>query len=491
MNPLKYKRIIYFIGLVILVTLCIQVYWNYKNYQSGKAQLIRDVQTSLDLAVDQYYIDLAKGSPLALFADSVQFTANTRAVKRIASSDSMHRINPHEFIKDSLPNGLTILRSEMGDSSEISFSFYDESSNLSIEQDFVSLLDSIENPVKELSSRIIVSITEDTLSLETIDSLFADQLRRKNIDVNYGLVEKGMHGEQHTIRPENTEKAQLEVATKSPYFFFDKSLTAYFSNVTLAVLKQNLGGILLSFILVIGVILCLLYLLRIINEQKQLAAVKNDLISNITHEFKTPIATIGIALEAMQNYTQEGDTEKYKRYAQISSQQVNKLNLMVEKLLETATLDSNQLELNKEQHDLVELLQKITLKELFATSEKQIHFEPMQDEIFYTIDLFHFENAVNNIVDNAIKYGGDHIDVGIKQQSNKIRIEISDSGHGLEETHKKQLFEKFYRVPKGNTHDVKGFGIGLYYTQIIVEKHGGDIQLEVKPNTKFIIDLPL
>lgn len=491
MNPLQYKRIIYFIGLVILITLCIQVYWNYKNYQTGKAQLIRDVQTALDLAVEEYYVDLAKGNPLTLFADSLEFTPHTKSYKRMIQGDSLHIIDPHKLMPDSAKSNVTVFRSDLGDSSEISFSFIDKSRHLSVEQDFVSLIDSIKNPVKELSSRIIVSISEDTLSLETIDSLFAQQLERKNIAIDYGLEHKGLNAEENSIRPQMAENAQLKVTTKSPYFFFEKSLTAYFSNVTMAVLKQNLGGIILSFVLVLGVILCLLYLLRIINEQKQLAAVKNDLISNITHEFKTPIATIGIALEAMQNYTEEGDTDKYKRYAQISSQQVNKLNLMVEKLLETATLDSNQLELNKEQHDLVELLQKITLKELFATSQKQISFTAQPEQIMYGMDLFHMENAVNNILDNAIKYGGDQIEVSIGQLKDKILIQIADSGNGLEEAHKKQVFEKFYRVPKGNTHDVKGFGIGLYYTRTIIEKHGGSINVDVRPNTKFTIELPL
>lgn len=491
MNPLKYKRIIYFIGLVILVTLCIQVYWNYKNYQSGKTQLLRDMQTALDQAVDRYYVDLAKGTPLTLFADSVQFSAQTGSIQKVFDHDSLRAMDPHRFLGDSSGSSLTVYRSELNDSSEISFSFYDESTNLNIERDLASILDSLENPVKELSSRIIVSISEDTLSLSTIDSLFGEELERKNIDIDYGLVQKGLYDQQQRIRPEVVEKSELDVATQSPYFFFNKSLTAYFSNVTLAVLKQNLFGILLSFLLVTGVILCLLYLLKIINQQKQLAAVKNDLISNITHEFKTPIATIGIALEAMQNYTAKGDTEKNQRYTKISSEQVSKLNLMVEKLLETAALDSNQLELNKEPHDLVELLQKITLKELFARSEKEIHFQATDTPITYAVDSFHFENAINNIVDNAIKYGGDRIDVRINKSGASIEIGIADSGSGLQEQHKRQLFEKFYRVPKGNTHEVKGFGIGLYYTKTIIEKHGGSIDLKIRPNTQFIISLPL
>ena len=113
-----------------------------------------------------------------------------------------------------------------------------------------------------------------------------------------------------------------------------------------------------------------------------------------------------------------------------------------------------------------------------------------EEDILYSIDVFHFENAINNIIDNAIKYGGKDISVEIVKQNNSIEITISDNGTSLTEGHKKHIFEKFYRVPKGNTHDVKGFGIGLYYTKKIIEKHNGNIDLSIKPNTTFKITLP-
>jgi signal transduction histidine kinase len=265
-------------------------------------------------------------------------------------------------------------------------------------------------------------------------------------------------------------------------------------------------------LLVASVIICLLYLLRIIKRQKQLAEVKNDLISNITHEFKTPLATMGIAMEAIQKFNAENDSEKNIRYAKISREQVDKLNMMVEKLLETATLDSENLELNFETYNLVELLQLASQNEAFSMGDKTISFSSCastdaigfgrrlsaedsgdmrtEEDIPYSIDVFHFENAINNIIDNAIKYGGKDISVEIVKQNNSIEITISDSGTSLTEVHKKQIFEKFYRVPKGNTHDVKGFGIGLYYSKKIIEKHNGTIDLSIKPNTRFKITLP-
>jgi two-component system phosphate regulon sensor histidine kinase PhoR len=122
--------------------------------------------------------------------------------------------------------------------------------------------------------------------------------------------------------------------------------------------------------------------------------------------------------------------------------------------------------------------------------DKTISFTSSEEDILYSIDVFHFENAINNIIDNAIKYGGKDISVEIVKQNNSIEITISDSGTSLTEAHKKHIFEKFYRVPKGNTHDVKGFGIGLYYTKKIIEKHNGNIDLSIKPNTTFKITLP-
>lgn len=472
MNGLKYNSILYFISLVILATLCIQVYWNYKNYQTGKQQMVNDVQTSLDNAVDGYYTQLAKNSPFRTTSDSTFWGARRSSGEAFMFRD---RIMTHPKDVDSCLNGITITKSQFGDSIDFNIQFIDTSEITHLDNSIFEFIDASKNPITELSSKIVVSFREDELSLSRIDSLFSEELQRKNITVDYGLKHTNTFQKTEELRPEIIEKATLETISKSPYFFYNNQLTAHFTNVTLAVLKRNLLGIFLSFVLVGSVIFCLLYLLKIIKQQKQLAEVKNDLISNITHEFKTPIATIGIAMEAIQNFNTEQDPEKNLRYAKISGEQVAKLNVMVEKLLETATLDSEKLELNFESHNLVELLRKASQKEVFSVGEKTISFTNSDEEITYPIDIFHFENAINNIIDNAIKYGGTDISIGIQKNKNDIEISIGDSGNSLTEAHKKQIFEKFYRIPKGNTHDVKGFGIGLYYSKKIVEKHQGAI----------------
>lgn len=496
MNNFKYKSILYFIGLVILATLCIQVYWNYKNYQIGKQQLLNDVQTSLDNAVDRYYTQLATGTTFDFkegipnrFLKDTMYAALGDSI-RVIVSDSLHDINLQTERLEGMSKSISVLRSVRNDSTNVQLLFGD-SMTLEINSD--SMLDRYElltEPVERLSSKILISISKDRLSLATIDSLFSSELERKSITAAYGLSHKDNFLKADTLRPQIVAKSALEAVSKSPYFFHGNRLKAHFINITLAVLKKNLLGILLSFILVGSVIFCLLYLLKIIKQQKQLAEVKNDLISNITHEFKTPIATIGIAMEAIQNFNTENDMGKNLRYAKISEEQVGKLNVMVEKLLETATLDSEKLELNLEPIDLVQLLRKATYKEIVSREDKVIKCNSPEEKLVYPIDGFHFENAINNMVDNALKYGGKEITVALQKKKNYIEITVCDSGSSLTETHRNKIFEKFYRVPKGNTHDVKGFGIGLYYTKKIIEKHGGSLSLSISPTTCFSIQLP-
>ena len=163
---------------------------------------------------------------------------------------------------------------------------------------------------------------------------------------------------------------------------------------------------------------------------------------------------------------------------------------MVEKLLETATLDSEELNLKKEEINIVELVSSLVGKHEMATS-KEIDLNCESEIITGVIDIFHFENALNNVIDNAIKYGGDYVKVSLTTTAKGFEISVMDNGSSLTEQHKQKIFEKFYRIPKGNTHDVKGFGIGLYYTKKIIEKHGGRIDLDLSNKlTNFKIVIP-
>ncbi|WP_298900270.1 sensor histidine kinase KdpD [uncultured Psychroserpens sp.] len=511
MNDSKYRYILYVIVIVIIATIGIQTYWNYKNYLTNKQQLINDVQVSLDKAVDDYYTALATRTTLGISLEGEHqknaFGENSELEKLLEQIDETNK----EFTNlDSLElnpiEGFTIVRGLKVDS----MMKKDKRDNQPLsEKAFKRRIESLnKNPdsfkidvsnIEMLTSKIVISINNDSLDLKEVDSLLKVDLIRKNIDINYTLDYKEHfkstldtcwieRSKSHLDESHN--KVFLSSVSKSTFLPLDSVLSIQYENTTWAVLKRIISGIIISSLLVLAVISCLFYLLKIIKHQKQLAEVKNDLISNITHEFKTPIATIGVALESIQNFNVIDNKDKTKTYLDMSSTQLSKLNTMVEKLLETATLDSENLELDKDNYNISEVLEVILEKHKMQNSSKLITTN-ISPNITANVDIFHFENAINNVIDNAFKYGGDNIFVDLKKTASNIDISIADNGQSLLKVNKDRIFEKFYRVPKGNTHDVKGFGIGLYYSKKIIEKHQGTITLDLNNKlTTFKIILP-
>lgn len=509
MNDSKYRYILYVIVIVILSTIGIQTYWNYKNYLTSKQQLINDVQISLDNAVDAYYTNLAKRSTIGFSMESLDkedFLENGKFDSILDAIDISRRNGFVGFdsIDPGLIKGVTVARGEKADSLLTSIQNSGKSfiTKVPKSDDILSQELKENNPkeIKLLTSKVVISMSTDSLSLKGIDTLIQSELNRKQITIKYLVkyIDPGLsiayydsdNGYLNSIDSLRMN-SYLQTSSKSSFLPKKSELILAFNNTSKDIFKRIISGLLISTVLVLAVICCLFYLLKIIKQQKQLAEVKNDLISNITHEFKTPIATIGVAIESIRDFKGIDDKNRINNYLNISSEQLGKLNTMVEKLLETATLVSESLQLNKETTNIVAVLKDLVDKHQMQTEAKIIHFSPSSQSVYANVDVFHFESAINNVLDNAIKYGGKNILVTEEQNSFAFTVSISDDGNTLTKTHKDNIFEKFYRVPKGNTHDVKGFGIGLYYTKKIIEKHGGMIYLDLNQNgTTFKITLP-
>ncbi|SFZ90898.1 two-component system, OmpR family, phosphate regulon sensor histidine kinase PhoR [Flaviramulus basaltis] len=484
MNDKKYTWLLYIIVTTILLTIVVQCYWNYKNYLLNKQNFINQVQVSLDNALDTYYADLAESNEMTLIDID---TLNYKDVLQHKNSDSLILNVKKEHI--SLKNKDISGFSQITDS--IGYTVKKGSNQISKIKVLRGKRASDSLKLMKGITSIFISIKNDTLDFTKLTPVLNTELKRKHLDINYALKHFKNDSIFNSYNSENIQPDFLKTNSKSTFLKKNEQLEINYSNATTIILKQGLNSILISTLLVLAVISCLFYLLKIIQKQKQLAEVKNDLISNITHEFKTPIATIGVALESISNFNVINDKEKTKKYVDISSNQLSKLNVMVEKLLETATLDSETLELNKEEIDLVALLETLFNNYKIQHQNKTFTSNIETESLLIHIDSFHFENALNNILDNAVKYGGNKISVDLFTKENSIEILISDNGNTLNKDNKTRVFEKFYRIPKGNTHDVKGFGIGLYYTKSIIEKHKGAIQLDLKNNlTTFKISLP-
>ena len=231
-------------------------------------------------------------------------------------------------------------------------------------------------------------------------------------------------------------------------------------------------------------------------KQKKLSEIKNDFINNMTHELKTPISTIALSSEVLMSSEIANDKERLFNYAQIIKNENNRLKNQVERVLKVATLDK-EIELNKSKIDIHKLITKVisnfdlALKEKKAVVNRSLdasNFETMADEI-------HLTNIFQNLIDNAIKYSYQRvpaISVSTVNQKEAIQIVIQDNGIGMAKENLKLIFDKFYRVPTGNVHNVKGFGLGLNYVKTMVEEHNGTIEVEseLEKGTKFILTLP-
>jgi len=486
MNKKNYKWVVYFIGVTIFTTITVQVYWNYREYQINKQNLISKVQLSLDNSVETYFANLTK-SGIITYTSLNPIDSNDKTDTIIVSTNS--RQNFRKKIDSTLQNlakndstkALMINHPRGG-----SYPFF--TSNKHIPKNIDSLI-----------SKVIVSISRDTLDLNKLDSYLIEEFKRNNIDVTYGLKFNFSYRNENDSIIENTRVFKLEnfptkhltAVSNSTFLPHRSHLELLFTNETAILLRNSFISILLSFLLSISIISSLIYLLKTIYKQKQLAEVKNDLINNITHEFKTPIATISAALEAMKNFNALNDKVKSEKYIGIANSQVAKLNEMVEKILETASLNHNDLKLDKQPQNLSALIERVIEKYQLITTEKTIKLENKTKDVILKLDKFHFENAIGNVIDNALKYGGNKIKIELISTKNKVEIFIKDNGNGIHKAQKEKIFEQFYRIPTGNTHNVKGFGIGLYYTKNIIEKHGGNIHIiyDKKNHTIFKIEL--
>jgi signal transduction histidine kinase len=336
----------------------------------------------------------------------------------------------------------------------------------------------------------MISSSEGMMDVDQLGALLENEFERRNISIGHRLKYTNSRTEVEEDVTSQLTSFPLNTTSKSTYLLPGESLNLYFDNATLLILRRGAADLGFSFLIVFSVIGALFYLYRIIKNQKELALIKDDLIGNVTHEFKTPIATVSTALEAISNFNEANDPEKTKRYLQMSRDQLAKLNLMVEKLMETATIDSGDMEISKIETDLNDLAQKVVDSFQPGIGEKTLLAALPEAPCIAEVDPFHLENVLTNLIDNAIKYGGDNISVSLKSAAGKVLFQVVDNGGAIDKAYQQKIFEKLYRIPKGNQHDVKGFGIGLYYTKAIVERHGGQINLEVSPGrTCFTVTL--
>jgi two-component system phosphate regulon sensor histidine kinase PhoR len=262
------------------------------------------------------------------------------------------------------------------------------------------------------------------------------------------------------------------------------------------ILKSNSKLLIFSFIFIFLIVASFVISWYIIFKQKKLSELKTDFINNMTHELKTPVATISLATEMLSKEKVQNKKDKLNNYIKIINDENQRLGNHIERVLQTAQLDKESISLNKERIDLHDLLcdlnQKFKLRIIDASATVTWQLEASNPMI--NGDKVHLLNVLSNLVDNALKYRRAEdltIDINTYNKNGSIFFEIKDNGIGMTNADSKRIFEKFYRVPTGNIHNVKGFGLGLSYVKTMIEEHEGKVTIdsELKKYTQFTIDL--
>ncbi|MEN9549742.1 MAG: hypothetical protein RIR12_2333 [Bacteroidota bacterium] len=249
-----------------------------------------------------------------------------------------------------------------------------------------------------------------------------------------------------------------------------------------------------------AIILAAFYLtVRTMLKQKKLSEIKNDFINNMTHEFKTPIATISLAVDAMRNEKVINNKEKLSYFSSIIKEENQRMNKQVETILKASQLEKQEIELNLTHLPAHEVIGAVVENFELQLQDKKgsvaLHFNATNDIIY--ADEVHFANLINNLVDNAVKYANNHVPPAIKVSTlsthKYFTIRVEDNGIGMNRDTLKRIFEKFYRAHTGNVHNVKGFGLGLSYVKAIMDAHGGEIKAEstLGKGSVFTLDFPL
>jgi two-component system phosphate regulon sensor histidine kinase PhoR len=260
-------------------------------------------------------------------------------------------------------------------------------------------------------------------------------------------------------------------------------------------LRRIQAPIIMSLFLVLFTIGSFALLYRNLLKQRKLADIKNEFISNITHELKTPIATVSVAIEALRSFNATMDPARTKEYLDISANELQRLSMLVDKVLKLSMFEKKEIELRYEPLDMEALVEEVTTS-MRLQAEKQGANVTVATEGDTTLegDRLHLVSVIFNLLDNALKYSRENpqIAITIAGSISTISLCVADAGIGVPAEYRDRIFEKFFRVPTGNVHNAKGYGLGLSYVAHVVKKHGGTISVE--PNTaggsKFMVTLP-
>ncbi|HUP11620.1 MAG TPA: HAMP domain-containing sensor histidine kinase, partial [Niastella sp.] len=336
-----------------------------------------------------------------------------------------------------------------------------------------------------------VDSLQDSIGIKELTARYAQRLKKENIIIPFTITSRKAVLDGDIPPPFYEKEDETTIGINHPVTYRLKV-----GNMTPFALQKIWSQILVSLLLVGLTIFSFALLLRTLVQQRKLTQIKNDFISNITHELKTPIATVSVAIEALRNFDALQDPEKTKEYLAISSNELQRLSLLVDKVLKLSMFEKHQVVLKEEIVDLNALVKDVvnSMKLQLEKYKAQVNVQIEGNRFEVEADRLHITSVFFNLLDNALKYSKENpsIHIELKEVNERIMLRVTDNGIGIPLEYHKKIFEKFFRVPAGDTHNVKGYGLGLSYVAYVIQRHYGSIEVESEPGigSRFIIKIP-
>jgi two-component system phosphate regulon sensor histidine kinase PhoR len=353
------------------------------------------------------------------------------------------------------------------------------------------------NPVRQLSSNYFVVDLNSELDANILEHYLRTEFEKYNIQTDY---EYGIYNCETDVMEYGNyivysgNKKQVAEATNLPKY----SGYNYYFGVNFPLLTNTIAGDMAIWFFLVGIlaisVIFFAYAIFVILKQKKLSELQRDFINNMTHEFKTPIASINVAADVISNPVSVSEPSRILTYGSVIKQEIGRLNDQVDKVLQIARIEKSGIHLRIEMLDVNDIITRVVENCLVNSGNKvKITTNLSADTGLVEGDKNHLTNILHNLLDNAVKYCGDSPEIQIQtiRKRDKVTVTLSDNGPGISRTHQKRIFEKFYRIPTANVHDVKGFGLGLFYVKSICEAHHWKISIDpaAESGTTFIIEI--
>ncbi|MGB1248062.1 MAG: sensor histidine kinase [Chitinophagales bacterium] len=354
-----------------------------------------------------------------------------------------------------------------------------------------------EDIVSQLSSDYFVVNINDVIDANVLEYYLTNEFEnlQLELDFEYAIYDCGsdkmVYGDYISLEDGRPESPTTNLATYNEYIYY---FGVYFPTKANFVVSNLRLSLIFSVILLLAVVF-FGYAMYVILKQKKLSELQTDFINNMTHEFKTPIASIGLSSDVLMKNEVLKNDGRLSKYVKIIKEQTDRLTMQVEKVLQIAKIQGDDLKLHLEEIDLIKTINSVQRSAAINYEKKggEIIFQTKESIAIIKADKLHLTNILFNILDNSLKYNEKTplLNINLTKSGKHFELIIKDNGIGINEKYLKQVFERFFRVPTGNIHNVKGFGLGLFYVKQVVEQHRWKIIIDSKENEGTTIKIKL